>query len=301
MRGRLNFLLTVVVFIGVQPLFAQYALPEPAMPALFWFPAYTFIMAQAGDEVPVVPGYIRNNRYYLESLRMNKLAQDTYEYGDYDLSTEHAREAIRYTQLSDEYVTLQLKIKEANDTIAAAKQRLDWAVSSGAAAYFPTEYGQAQGYYDSSLAARAAEEWDNAIAAARRVISTLADIRVPDKTGTDLAAASDSATPVPAAVPAPVTVPAPAAVPVPAVPVPDQVFLPAQYTVRPWVESKDCLWNIADRSWAYGDASQWRLLYNANRTKMPDPNNPDLIHPGMVLDIPSIKGEERRGMWNDPR
>ncbi|MDR2434136.1 MAG: LysM peptidoglycan-binding domain-containing protein [Treponema sp.] len=290
MRGRLNFLLIVVVFIGVQPLFAQYVLPEPEPPALFWSPAYTFIMAQAGDEVPVVPGYIRNNRYYLESLRMNKLAKDTYEYGDYDLSAEHAREAIRYTQLSDEYVALQLKIKEANDTIAAAKQRLDWAVSSGAAAYFPTEYGRAQGYYDSSLAARAAEEWDDAIAAARRVISTLADIRVPDKTETDLAAASDSTAPAPA----------PAAVPAP-VPVPDEVFLPAQYTVRPWAESKDCLWNIADRSWAYGDATQWRLLYNANRAKMPDPDNPDLIHPGMVLDIPSIKGEERRGMWNDPR
>jgi hypothetical protein len=30
---------------------------------------------------------------------------------------------------------------------------------------------------------------------------------------------------------------------------------------------------------------------------MPDPANPDLIEPGMVIDIPSIRGETREGMW----
>jgi nucleoid-associated protein YgaU len=41
----------------------------------------------------------------------------------------------------------------------------------------------------------------------------------------------------------------------------------------------------------------WKVLYNANKSKMPDPNNPDLIEPGMVIDIPSVKGETREGMW----
>ncbi|MDR0582943.1 MAG: LysM peptidoglycan-binding domain-containing protein [Treponema sp.] len=283
MSRRINLVLIVVVFAGVQPLFAQYALAEPELPASLW--SATFIAAE--DEGTIVPGYIRNNRYYLESRRMNKLAQDTYEYGDYDLSAEYAKEAIRYAQLSDEYVALQLKMKEANDTIAAAKQRLDWAVSSGAAAYFPAEYGQARQYYDNSLAARSAEQWDEAIAEARRVINTLAYIRVPDtsgqigqaeqigQTGQDLAGGSNAGA--------------------------GQSFLPAQYTVKPWADSRDCLWNIAGRPWAYGDATEWRLLYNANRAKMTNPDNPDLIHPGMVLDIPSIRGEERRGMWSETR
>jgi tetratricopeptide (TPR) repeat protein len=74
--------------------------------------------------------------------------------------------------------------------------------------------------------------------------------------------------------------------------------LPAQYTVRSWSTYKDCLWNIAGRPWAYNDPYKWKAIYDANKSKMPDANNPDLIEPGMVLDIPSIGGEVREGMWN---
>jgi nucleoid-associated protein YgaU len=74
--------------------------------------------------------------------------------------------------------------------------------------------------------------------------------------------------------------------------------LPAQYTVRQWTNAKDCLWNIAGRPWAYGDPHQWRLIYNANKSRMSDPDDPNLIEPGMVLDIPSLKGETRQGMWD---
>jgi Skp family chaperone for outer membrane proteins len=232
--------------------FAPVTLPEP--PVLL--PAAMFASAASTDAEQEIPHGIRNNQYYLESLRLAKLAQDTYEYGDYDTSAEFASEAIRYAQLSDEYVALQLKIKETNDAIAAAKQRLDWAASSGAAKQFPAEYSEAGGYYNTSLSARSGEEWDAAIESANKVIEILAYVQAP---GTGL---------------------------------------PAQYTVRPWALSRDCLWNIAGRSWAYGDPYQWRVLYNANKSKLPDPNNPDLIEPGMVLDIPSLNGESRQGMWS---
>jgi nucleoid-associated protein YgaU len=235
MKGRFSLAFAVVLCIGLQPLFAQYESSGQA-----------------------VPSSIRNNQYYLESLRLAKLAQDTYEYGDYDASAEFAREAIRYARLSDEYVAFQLKKKEANDAIAAAKARLDWAASSGAANQYPAEYGEARGFYAESLSAWAAEEWDDAIAAAHKVVNLLAYIKVPD-----------GAAP-----------------------------LPAQYTVRLWTSDKDCLWNIAGRPWAYGDPFKWRVIYDANKTKLPESNNPDLIEPGMVLDIPSIKGETRQGMWD---
>ena len=75
--------------------------------------------------------------------------------------------------------------------------------------------------------------------------------------------------------------------------------LPAQYTIRDWATSKDCLWNIAGYPWVYGDPHQWRLLYNANKSKLPDPNNPNWIEPGIVLDIPSLKGEAREGAWSE--
>ncbi|MDR1318405.1 MAG: LysM peptidoglycan-binding domain-containing protein [Treponema sp.] len=300
MSRRISLVLFIVLVFGIQSLFAQYELPEPAFkitnplqpetsPAPgFWpsdfsevvyylwdfnpttlpepvvfLPVVSLAAAASTDADPAIPANIRNNRYYLESMRLTKLAQDTYDYGDYDASTEYAKEAVRYAQLSDEYVTLQLKIKETNDAIAAAKQRLDWASSSGAAGLYPVEYSEAQNYYSASLSARSAEDWDEAIAAAKRVINILAYIQAP----------------------AP-TVPS------------DSTALPARYTVRAWAISKDCLWNIAGRPWAYGDSTKWRLLYNANRSKMPEPDNPDLIHPGMVLDIPSIQGETRQGMWD---
>jgi len=76
--------------------------------------------------------------------------------------------------------------------------------------------------------------------------------------------------------------------------------LPAKYRVRPYPTYKDTLRNIAARPWVYNDPTKWRVLYNANKSKLPQPNNPNLIYPGMILDIPSIKGELRRGIW-DPK
>ncbi len=73
--------------------------------------------------------------------------------------------------------------------------------------------------------------------------------------------------------------------------------LPARYTVRTWKEFRDCFWNIAGYPFVYGDPTQWRRLYEANKGKLRRPDNPDLLHPGTVLDIPSIRGEAREGMW----
>jgi nucleoid-associated protein YgaU len=290
--------LIAAVSLGISPVFAQLELPEPSFqepvnrteasePAMglwsedfsdivyyLWdynpenlpepvvfLPIASLAVAASSDAEPVIPQNIRNNRYFVESVRLTNLAQETFDYGDYDASTNYAEEALHYAQLSDEYVALQLKIKEANDAIAAAKSRIDWASANGIPGRYPKEYGEAQSYYNASLSARSAQDWDEAIRAAGNVINALAYVQE-----------------------GPVTTP-----------------LPAQYTVRAWAVSKDCLWNIAGRSWAYGDASKWRLLYNANKAKLPQPDNPDLIHPGMILDIPSLKGEVRQGMWDAGR
>jgi hypothetical protein len=77
--------------------------------------------------------------------------------------------------------------------------------------------------------------------------------------------------------------------------------LPATYTVRPWSVSKDCFWNIAGFPWVYGNPHQWRVLYNANSSKLPNPNTPNLLEPGIVLDIPNIKGELRQGAWDSAK
>lgn len=53
---------------------------------------------------------------------------------------------------------------------------------------------------------------------------------------------------------------------------------PTTYTVK----SGDSLSKIAKH--VYGDADKWHAIYEANKDKI---KNPDLIHPGEVLTLPS--------------
>ena len=216
----------------------------------------------------VVPMTIRNNNYYNESLRQANLARLAYDAGDFDASIRYSEEAMRYANLSDEYVNLRLKMWDVDKAIYAAGKRLDYAYTLNAPARFPLEYSNAQAAYAEARSFRTAEMWDEAIEAANRVLAILAYI---DARPGEMAETGRT----------------------------DGVSgLPAQYTVRTWESVKDCLWNIAGRPWVYDDPRQWRLLYEANKTKMPETDNPDLIHPGMVLDIPNIRGEMRQGMWD---
>jgi nucleoid-associated protein YgaU len=60
------------------------------------------------------------------------------------------------------------------------------------------------------------------------------------------------------------------------------VAAPAQRQARTYtVQKGDSLSKIAKRE--YGDANEWRRIYDANRELIKDP---DLIHPGWTLTIP---------------
>jgi len=74
--------------------------------------------------------------------------------------------------------------------------------------------------------------------------------------------------------------------------------LPQFYVVRPWAETKDCYWNISGRKYVYNNPLLWENLYQANKSKMPRPNDPNLILPGMKMEIPSISGELREGTYS---
>ena len=215
------------------------------------------------QEAEVIPAGLRNNRFFEESLRLSNLARLAFLEGQYGASIEYSEEAIRYAELSDEYVRMRLKMQEVDRAISAASRRLDFAASIGAHRRFPSEYSRAQAAFEEARAFRAAERWDDAIDAAQRVLALLAYIDAGERIGTEGA-----------------------------------LPLPAQYVVRTWEGHRDCLYNIAGRPWVYNDEEEWRRLWEANRDSIPDPNNPDLIHPGMVLTIPSIRGEVREGTWD---
>jgi nucleoid-associated protein YgaU len=143
--------------------------------------------------------------------------------------------------------------------ITIAKRYLDQVAASSVSVRLSNEYREAENWYKQSADARDNEEWDAAISAAAMVTQLLEEIGTSGR-------------------------------PTPGV-------LPATYTVRHWSVSKDCFWNIAGQPWAYGNPYLWTALYNANKSKLPDPDNPNVIEPGTVLDIPSIKGEVRQGEW----
>ena len=77
--------------------------------------------------------------------------------------------------------------------------------------------------------------------------------------------------------------------------------LPKFYVVRPWAENKDCYWNISARKYVYNNPLLWENLYQANKDKMPRPNDPNLILPGMKMEIPSIAGELRDGTYDSKK
>ena len=55
------------------------------------------------------------------------------------------------------------------------------------------------------------------------------------------------------------------------------------YTVGTWAENKDCLWNIAGKIEIYADPFMWPKIWQGNTDQI---RNPDIIHPGQVLQIP---------------
>jgi hypothetical protein len=75
---------------------------------------------------------------------------------------------------------------------------------------------------------------------------------------------------------------------------------PAAYIVDLLPERKnlDSLTSIAAQTYVYNDPLKWGILYEANKAQLKDPNNPDLLLSGQVIVIPSLRGEERNGIWD---
>ncbi len=74
--------------------------------------------------------------------------------------------------------------------------------------------------------------------------------------------------------------------------------LPKYYVVRPWATDRDCFWNISGRPYVYNNPYLWENLYEANKKALPKPEDPNLILPGMKMEIPSLSGEFRDGTYN---
>jgi hypothetical protein len=242
------------------------------MKRLIFFLITVFVCAALGaqentpgePDKPVKVSYsVLHNEHYEASLKERSLARLALDQGDYDTSIFHSSEAERLAKLSDEYIARMMLRSRVNREILAANDRIAWAKGNEAATWYPDELTAAAAHYDEAIAARSGEEWETALDAALAVADDLAGVAAPPKKGA---------------------------------PPPDMPSNPNKYRVRPWDIFGDCFWNIA--KWFYGDSWKWPALYEANKDKIPDPDNPDLIDVGTVIDIPSIGNEARDGMYD---
>ncbi len=197
----------------------------------------------------------KNNTYQKLANEYTKKAQNALDCGDYVLAEDYAKKAEENAALSQAYIQKMLAKSEADSAMKNASKRLDYAKSISADRNFPMAYSAAQKAYASADDAYKAEDYTTAVAYAKQVVESLADIK--------------EITP-----------------------------LPQYYVVRPWAETKDCYWNISGRPYVYNNPLLWENLYQANKSNMPKPNDPNLIMPGMKMEIPSITGEYREGVYS---
>ena len=200
-----------------------------------------------------------NNEFQRKSRAYSELAARAYNEGDYDSSIEYSRLAEEYAQKSADYIQYMLARIEAEQAMNKARTRYAWAKENNAEEKYPEPFKTATESLQAGHTAFENKDFDVAVVCAQKVLDALADV-IGDE--------SSFAT------------------------------LPAEYRIRTWRGERDCLWNIAKDKAIYGNPHLWRKLYEANKHKLPDANNPDWVEPGIILTIPSLRGEKRSGMYD---
>jgi nucleoid-associated protein YgaU len=203
---------------------------------------------------------LENNEYYKKSVEYAGLSERALDTGAYDEAAEYARQSQEYAARSKEYIAEMLLAYRARSAYVAAKARMDLAARVNLRSRAASVYNEAESYFKSAGTRFNAREYENSIPDSKKVVELLRDFE----------------TLYPFASPA-------------------SGDLAAFYEVKLNPERRDCLWRIAEFDFVYGDPRQWPRLYEANKDKFPQPDNPHLIKPGMILSIPSIRGEERSG------
>lgn len=200
-----------------------------------------------------------NNEYQRKSRAYSELAKRSYTEGDYDRSMEYSKLAEEYAQKSAEYIQYMLARLEAEQEMNKARTRYTWAKNNKAEEKYPDSFAEATEALQAGDAAFTDRDFDTAVIYAKKVLESLAKVTADD---------------------------------------PVSASLPAQYRIRTWRGEKDCLWNIAKNKAIYGNPYLWRKLYNANKDKLPDVKNPHWVEPGIILTIPSLRGEKRSGLYD---
>jgi nucleoid-associated protein YgaU len=219
------------------------------------------VLLVAVTGLAVGQNFLTDNPYYEEAQELRRQAEQAIDDGEYDRAVELSREAQELTQQAREWAEEQLLRYQANAWTNRAEERLNFAERVDAEERYAEEYENATQFYEEAESLFEEEEYEDSIQASRNVISALQAVRAVS---------------------------------------PSDDMKPRYYIVRLIPERRDCFWRIAEYEFIYENPWDWRRIYEANRDKIPNPENPDLIEPGTVLFIPSIDGETRQGTWQPP-
>ncbi len=203
-----------------------------------------------------------DNEFYNKAKDLVAQSEQALQAGDYDEAASLAAEAKDNLAKSDEYVETMLMFYRANGWLAQAKDRIAYAKSIKADTNYKDAYNTAVTAAGGAKEALDAKDYEKSIGLSKTALAALANV-------------------------APVVAKTPS-----------EPALPQYYTVRLVISKRDCFWRIAGFPWVYNDPWKWRLLYNANKSLLENPDNPDLIEPGQHFVIPSASGETREGEYD---
>ncbi len=212
-----------------------------------------------------------DNEYYKMAQTLKAQSDAALTAGDYDAAASFAAEAKENFGKSDAYVEEMLGRYRANGWLARGNELLGQTKAAGKDKSSPDLYGEAAGDLASAKACYDGGTYEDSIDFSKRAIETLESIP-----GVEPIVVEPVVEPVEPGTPP----------------------LPATYTVQLILERRDCLWRIAGYPFVYNNPWKWKVLYEANRDILIDPNNPNLIEVGQVLTIPSIAGEFREGDYD---
>lgn len=205
-----------------------------------------------------------DNQYQKAGREYEKQARESMDSGEYDEATKLADLAAEEYRKSREYADMMaLKYRAAN-AINLAERRIAEVATAPGSSNFKTEIATARALVVEAKALFAAESWEESRSKALQAIDAMNKI-------TGVKTAPRDAT---------------------------GKTLPKFYTVVSRPVNTDCFWNISKMRAVYNNPLLWPLLYKANKDKLRNPENPNLLHPGTVLEIPSAKGETRDGAYD---
>ncbi len=205
-----------------------------------------------------------DNPYQKAGREYEQQARASMDAGEYEEAARLADQATEEYRKSREYADMMtLKFRAAN-AINLAERRIAEVATAPGGSNYKAEIAEAKGLVAEAKALFAKESWEESRSKALQAIDALNKI-----TGVKTAPKDASGK-----------------------------TLPRFYTVVARPSNTDCFWNIAKMKAVYNNPVLWPLLWKANKDKLRDPENPNLLHPGTVLEIPSAKGETREGSFD---